>query len=491
MRQPKNLTISSAHNALIKKEVSCVELTKAYLNRIKKIDKKLNAFLFVTEKQALTQAKEVDKKISRSEEIGELAGIPYAAKDLFCTKGIKTTAGSKILENYIPPFESTTTKRLENQDAILIGKTNLDEFAHGASGEHSAFGPTHNPWDTTRVPGGSSAGSAASVAADECIFSLGTDTGGSIRQPASFCGVVGFKPTYGRTSRYGVIAMASSIDTIGHLTKTVEDSAIILKHIAGQDPRDATTGNQEVPDYPKELINPRINSGGIKGLKIGIPKEYFGDGLNSEVRKFVESAIAKLKELGAEVINISLPLTKYAIACYYIIQPAEVSSNLARYDGIKYGHSAKQTKDLLDTYLKSRAQGFGDEAKRRIMLGTYTLSAGYYDAYYLKAQKVRTLIINDFNKVFEKVDIIATPVAPTTAFKINEKTTDPLQLYLEDVYTASLNLYGGPGISVPCGFSKNLPVGLQLIGKHFDESTILRAAYHYEQARGTFKHPNI
>lgn len=488
----KNLTIKSTHDSLIKKEFSSVELAKLYLTNIKKIDKKINSFITVTEKQALIQAKEVDKKISRGEEIGDLAGIPYAAKDLFCTKDIKTTAASKILENYIPPHESTTTKRLLDQDAVLIGKTNLDEFAMGSSTENSAFGPTHNPWDLERVPGGSSGGSAAAVAADECVYALGTDTGGSIRQPASFCGVVGIKPTYGRTSRYGVIAMASSLDTIGHLTKTVEDAAIILKYIAGQDSKDATTSSSPVPDYPKELVNPQ----GIKGLKIGIPKEYFGDGLDPQVRKSVETAIAKFKELGAEVINISLPLTKYAIACYYIIQPAEVSSNLARYDGIKYGHSQVKNKEskiksLLDVYTKSRSYGFGDEEKRRIMLGTYTLSAGYYDAYYLKAQKIRTLIKQDFEQALEKVDIILTPTSPSAAFKIGEKSNDPLQMYLADIYTVSLNLYGGPGISIPCGFSENLPVGLQIIGKHFDETTILRAAYHYEQARGTFKHPNL
>ena len=475
------LTITEAHTGLLKKDFSSQELVTACLKQIKKVDKNINAFLSVTEKQARAQAKKVDAKISRGEEIGELAGIPYSAKDLFCTKNIKTTAASRILENYIPPYESTTTNRLKEQDAILIGKTNLDEFAHGASTEHSAFGPTKNPHDLTRVPGGSSGGSAASVASDQCLFSLGTDTAGSIRQPANFCGLVGIKPTYGRTSRYGVIAMASSLDTIGHLTKTVEDAALVLKHIAGQDSYDATTSSQEVPDYPKEIKKP------IKNLKIGIPKEYFGDGLNNEVREKIQAAISKFKELGAEVIDVSLALTKYAVPCYYIIQPAEVSSNLARYDGIKYGYSEiknqkSKISNLLDVYLKSRASGFGDEAKRRLMLGTYILSAGYYDAYYFKAQKVRTLIINDFNKVLEKVDCLLAPISPNTAFKLGEKTSDPLELYLEDIYTAPLNLFGGPGISVPCGLVNNLPVNFQLIGKHFDEPTILRAAYHYEQA---------
>jgi len=470
------LTITEAHAGLVKKEFSSTELTKACLQQIKKTEPKVHAFLLVAEKQALSQAREVDTKISRKEKIGELAGIPYSAKDLFCTKDIKTTAASRILENYIPPYESTTTKRLKDGDAVLIGKTNLDEFAHGASTEHSAFGPTHNPHDLTRVPGGSSGGSAASVASHECLFSLGTDTAGSIRQPANFCGVVGIKPTYGRTSRYGVIAMASSLDSIGHLTRSVEDAALVLKAIAGHDPHDSTTSSEPVPDYLKEIKKP------IKNLKIGIPREYFGDGLNKDVREKIEAAIAKLKELGASITNVSLPLTKYAVPCYYIIQPAEVSSNLARYDGIKYGLSDSTAKDLLSVYLKSRARGFGAEAKRRIMLGTYTLSSGYYDAYYLKAQKVRTLIRQDFEKVLAKVDCLLTPISPTTAFKIGEKTDDPLKLYLEDIYTAPVNLFGGPGISVPCGQIDGLPVNFQLIGKHFGEPEILRAAYHYEQS---------
>ncbi|MBU4332541.1 Asp-tRNA(Asn)/Glu-tRNA(Gln) amidotransferase subunit GatA [Patescibacteria group bacterium] len=507
--QLNNLTISKTHEFLVNKEVSAAELLDLYLERIKKVDVRVKAFITVSEKEARKQAQKVDKKISRGEELGILAGIPVGVKDLFCTQGIKTTAGSKILENYLPPYESTTTQRLLAQDAVIIGKTNLDEFAMGSSTENSGFGPTYNPWDLGRVPGGSSGGSAAAVAADECVYALGTDTGGSIRQPASFCGVVGLKPTYGRTSRYGVIAMASSLDTIGHLTKTVEDAAIVLKYIAGHDENDATTPEIPVADCLEDLKK------SIAGLKIGVPGEYFITGIDAQVKERVEEAIKKFKELGAEIIDISLPLTEYAVACYYIIQPAEVSSNLARYDGIKYGHSAKDTKDLLDVYLKSRAQGFGAEAKRRIMLGAYTLSAGYYDAYYLQAQKVRTLIKRDFENAFEKVDVILTPTSPTTAFKLGERADDPLQMYLADIYTVSLNLYGGPGISVPCGFIDpvryslkkesttlkdkdkignnnegkklsngvdSLPVGLQLIGKHFDEAAILRAAWHYEKA---------
>lgn len=473
--QLNELTIKSAHNGLSKKKFSCVEITKACLDEIKKVDEKLNAFITVTEEEAIKEAQKIDEKIKNGEKIKILEGVPCSLKDVFCAKGIKTTAASKILENYVPPFDATAVAKLKECGAVIVGKTNTDEFTQGGSTETSYFGVTKNPYDKERVAGGSSGGSAAAVAVNQCIYSLGTDTGGSIRQPAGFCGVVGLKPTYGRISRYGVMSMASSLDTIGTITKTVEDAAIILKELAGRDKNDATTSRTEVDDYP-ELIK-QID---IKNLKIGIPKEYFIEGIDDEVKKTTEDSIKKLEKLGAEIIDISLPNTKYAIAVYYIITPSEVSSNMARYDGIRYGYRNENNKNLIEQYFKTRAQGFGDEVKRRIMIGTYALSAGYYDAYYGKAQKVRTLIKQDFTDAFKKVDIIITPTSPTPAFKIGENTQDPLKMYLADIFTVSMNLAGVPAISLPAGKTKNgLPVGIQLIGKHFDEKTILSAGHHF------------
>lgn len=473
--QSKELTIKTAHEKLKTKEISSVEITKACFDEIKKTDKDINAFITLTEKQALQKAKEVDEKIKNKQQIKTLEGIPCSLKDVFCTKGIKTTAASKILENYIPPFNATATEKLKNQGAVLVGKTNTDEFTCGASTETSYFGVTKNPWDKERVAGGSSGGSTAAVAANHCIYSLGTDTGGSIRQPSSFCGVVGLKPTYGRVSRYGVLSMASSLDTIGTITKTVEDAAIVLKEIAGHDKHDATTAKIEVDDYPN-----LIQQNNIKGLKIGIPKEYFVDGIDQEVKNITENTIKKFEKLGAEIIDISLPHTKYAIAAYYIITPSEVSSNMARYDGVRYGYRNEENKNLIDQYFKTRAKGFGDEIKRRIMIGTYALSSGYYDAYYLKAQKVRALIKQDFKNAFEKIDIILAPTSPTPAFKIGENIKDPLKMYLVDIFTVSMNLSGVPALNIPAGLTKNnLPVGIQLIGNYFDEKTILATGHHF------------
>ncbi len=472
------LTIKQASDGLKKKDFSSVELTKACFKRIKKTDDKIKAFITVTEDIALKQAKEVDKKGDFSK---PLSGVPAAIKDIFCTKDVKTTAASKILENYVASYSGTVIKKLEKQNYILLGKTNMDEFACGSSTETSYFGQTKNPWDLERVPGGSSGGSAAAVAADQCIYALGTDTGGSIRQPASLCNLVGLKPTYGRVSRYGVIAMASSLDQVGPMTKTVEDTAIVLGQIAGLDKNDSTTLDKEIPNYQEEIKKD------IKGLKIGVPKEYFIEGMDKGLEETVKKAISKLEDLGAKIIEVSLPHAKYGLAVYYIIMPSELSANLARYDGVRYGFSAKE-KSLLENYLKSRALGFGAEIRRRIMLGTYSLSAGYYDAYYLKAQKVRTLVKQDFQRVLEEVDCLVTPTSPTVAFKLGEKTDDPLTMYLSDIFTVSINIAGVPAVSIPCGFikpkngDKELPVGLQIIGKQFDEVTILRAAYNYEQA---------
>lgn len=469
------LTIAQAHQGLIKKEFSCQELTLSCLAQIKKVDKKIKAFLTVTQDSALKEAKEIDKKIKNKEEIDILSGIPVAIKDNINIEGVKTTAASRILENFIAPYDAAVIEKLRSVGAIFLGKTNLDEFAMGSSTENSGYQKTANPRDLERVPGGSSGGSAAAVAANECIYSLGSDTGGSIRQPASFCGIVGLKPTYGRVSRYGLLSMASSLDQIGLLTKTVEDAALVLEKIAGKDARDATSLPKEVSSYSQQLKKE------IKGLKIGLPKEYFSEGLDQGVRKVIEKAAKQLEDLGAKIKEVNLPYAKAALPVYYLIMPAEVSSNLARYDGIKYGLSDKKAKDLISVYLNSRQVGFGQEAKRRIILGSYILSAGYYDAYYLKAQKVRTLIKWDFDKVFQEVDVLATPTSPTVAFKFGEKIDDPLKMYLSDIYTVSVNLAGLPAISVPAGFSQNLPVGLQIIGRQLDEATILRVAYHYEQ----------
>jgi len=467
------LTIKQAHKGLKNKEFSAVELTEAVLSQIKSRHKEIHAYLTVTEELALAQAKRIDKRIKNKENIDLLAGIPLAVKDIILVDGVKCTAGSKILGNYTAPYDATVIKRLKQVGAIIVGKTNLDEFAMGSSTENSAFGATRNPCDLERVPGGSSGGSAAAVADNQCIYALGSDTGGSVRQPASFCGLVGLKPTYGSVSRYGLIAFASSLDQIGPMTKTVKDAKIVFEAISGQDEMDATSMN---PD--SEIQNSKFK---IQNLRIGIPKEYFIKGIDPEVEKIVKGAISKYEEMGAKIVEISLPHTEYALSCYYIIQPAEASSNLARYDGIKYGLSERAS-GLLEEYLKTRERGFGNEVKRRIMLGTYTLSAGYYDAYYLKAQKVRTLIKEDFDKTFEKVDVLMGPVTPTPAFKLGEKIDDPISMYLSDIYTVSINLAGLPAISIPCGKINNLPIGLQIIGRHFEEEKLFQTAQIYESS---------
>lgn len=472
----EGLTIHELRDMLDKKEVSSVEVTRAVIDRIETTDDKINSFVTVVPEEAIKAAEKADKAIA-SGEAAPLTGIPIAVKDIFCTKGILTTCSSKMLSNFTPPYDATSVSKIKAEGAVIVGKTNMDEFAMGSSTETSFYGTTKNPWDLEYIPGGSSGGSASSVAADQCIASLGTDTGGSIRQPASLCGIVGMKPTYGRVSRYGIVAFASSLDQVGPMTKDVEDAAILLGSVAGYDPRDSTSINREVPDY-KQLL-----TGDIKGLKIGVPKEYFIDGMESDTEAAVKKAITELENLGAKTIEISLPHTDYAVAVYYIVAPAEASSNLARYDGVKYGFRSRETKDLLEMYKTTRAEGFGQEVKRRIMLGTYALSAGYYDAYYLKAQKVRTLISNDFKEAFEQCDVIVTPTVPSPAFKAGEKTTDPLQMYLSDIFTISCNLAGLPGISLPCGFSdRGLPIGLQVMGNHFDEATVLKTAHAYEQS---------
>lgn len=479
--------IKELHEKLKKKKVSAKELAQDAFKNIADFDSNVHAFITVTKDYALSKASEVDDKIQKGEEITLLSGIPFSAKDAFCAKGIKTTGGSKILDNYISPYSSTVVSKIEALGGVLIGKTNCDPFGHGSSTENSDYGTTHNPWDLERVPGGSSGGSAAAVAAQMCVYALGEDTGGSIRQPASFTNTVGLKVTYGRISRYGVLAYASSLDTIGPITQTVEDAAIVLEHIAGHDKKDSTTPKQDVPKYSENLDSK------IKGLKIGIPKEYFAQGLDEEVQSAAEKAIKFFKDNGAEVKEVSIPHTKYAIAAYYLIATSETSSNLARYDGIRYGHSSKEADDLLGVFMKSRGEGFGPEAKRRIMLGTYALSSGYYDAYYKKAQKVRTLIKRDFEDAFGMFDLLIAPASPYPAFKIGEKMDDPLQMYLADVYTVPISLAGVPAISVPCGFtSENLPIGMQIIGKQFDELTILQAGHAYEKAHGWHnKNPSV
>lgn len=470
------LTIAQAHDKLKKREISSRELVQACIDRIDSVDKKLNAVVHRNFEGALKEAKKIDKAGTFET---PLAGIPYLAKDTYCEAGIPTTAASNILrhKDYIPPFDSTTTKRLKKHGAISLGKTNTDEFTMGASTETSCYGVTKNPWDTTRVAGGSSGGSAAAVAADEAIFALGTDTGGSIRQPAGFCGISGIRVTYGRTSRYGVMSMASSLDTIGPLGKNVEDLAIILEAIAGKDPMDGTTSEKPVEPYHKLL------SRDVKGLKIGLPKEYFIKGIRPDCEKAVRDAAKVLEHLGANIVDISLPHTKYAVATYYVLCPSEVSSNMARYDGIRYGRTVKKPMDLLDYYERVRSEGFGAEVKRRIMIGTYALSAGYYEAYYRKAQQVRTLIRRDFEDAFKKVDIILSPVSPHPAFKIGQNSSDPVAMYLEDVFTVAQVMAGIPCLSVPCGLStEGLPIGLQMMGPQWGESMILKAAYAYEQA---------
>ncbi len=469
------LTIKQIRSSLLKREFSAMELANASFSEIESKDRNINAFLSLTQELAQSQAKEIDEKISSGQEIGTLAGVPVAVKDNILIDGYKCTAGSKILENYISAYDATVVKKLKSAGALIVGKTNLDEFAMGSSTENSAYFPTKNPNDSDRVPGGSSGGSAAAVASGMAVASLGSDTGGSIREPASFCGVVGLKPTYGSVSRHGLIAMASSLDQIGPFARNVEDAALVFEAIAGKDDKDSTSFNQEKHEAVRFLNDP------IKGLKIGIPEEYFAQGLDKEVEKITRQSIDSLTKLGAEIVPINLPNSQYALATYYVIMPCEVSANLSRFDGIKYGLSRQQGENLSDVYFDSRGFGFGPEAKRRIMLGTFALSAGYYDAYYLKAQKVRSVIINDFKKAFEKVDVIAGPVCPTPAFKIGEKINDPLQMYLADIYTITANLAGLPALSLPVGKSGKLPVGLHLIGRHLEEAKILNIAYVLEQ----------
>ena len=468
------LTIHEAHDLLKRGKISSVELTQAVIDRIVAVDNDIKAYITLTPELALEQAREADRRRAAGED-NPLLGIPLAIKDVICTEGVPTTCGSKILEDFSPPYDATVMAHLGSQGAVLLGKTNMDEFAMGSSTENSAYFVTRNPWDLSRVPGGSSGGSAAAIAADECLGALGSDTGGSVRQPAAMCGVVGLKPTYGRVSRYGLVAFASSLDQIGPFGKDVTDCAILLNAIARYDRRDSTSVNVSTPNYTGALVDD------IKGVRVGVPQEYFVEGMQPEVEQRVRGAIDKLAELGAEVAEVSLPHTEYSLPTYYLIAPAEASANLARYDGVKYGLS-RQEGELWDNYKQTRQFGFGAEVKRRIMLGTYALSAGYYDAYYLKAQKVRTLIKGDFDRAFENFDVVVAPTSPTVAFKIGEKVDDPLQMYLSDIFTLSVNLAGICGISIPCGFADGLPVGLQIMGKPFAEETILRVAYAYEQA---------
>lgn len=466
------------HDMLVNKEITSLELTEAVLARIDQVEGDVQAYLTVTRDEAIAQAKAVDEKIARGEEIAFLEGIPGAIKDNICTKGVKTTCASRILQKFVPPYDATVVQKLAAQNPVVLGKTNLDEFAMGGSTENSAFHPTHNPWNTDCVPGGSSGGSAAAVAAGTAVWALGSDTGGSIRQPASFCGVVGMKPTYGRVSRYGLVAYASSLDQIGPITKDVTDCANILNIIAGRDEMDSTSIDKEVPDYTKSLVQD------VKGLKIGLPKEYFVKGMDPEVESAVKAAVKQLESLGAEVVEISLPNTDYAISTYYLIAPAEAATNLARYDGVSYGERAEDAADLVEMMTKTRSQYLGEEVKRRIMIGNYALSAGYYDAYYLKALKVRRLVKEDYDKAFKEVDVIICPAAPSVAYKIGEKIDNPLEMYLQDACTVPLNLAGLPGISVPCGYNKDkMPIGMQIIGKALDEETLIRVAYTYEQSQ--------
>jgi aspartyl-tRNA(Asn)/glutamyl-tRNA(Gln) amidotransferase subunit A len=471
------LTIEEAHRVLKTKEISSVELTQAVLDRIKAVEGKVDAFITITEETAMQQAKEADRKIADGH-CGSLTGIPLAVKDVICTRGTQTTCASRILENFIPPYHATVIAKLRQEGAVVLGKTNMDEFAMGSSTENSGFKNTRNPWDLSRVPGGSSGGSAAAVAADMCLGALGSDTGGSIRQPASYCSTVGLKPTYGRVSRFGLVAFASSLDQIGPMSKNVADCAILLNTIAGYDSADSTSVPKDVPDYTTALQK------GLKGVRVGIPKEYSATaGMDPEVLRAVNNAVRIIEDMGAEKVEVSLPHTEYAVAAYYVIAPSEASSNLARYDGVKYGIRDKDQSELIKMYRSTRSRGFGLEVQRRIIIGTYCLSAGYYDAYYGKASQVRTLIMEDFNKAFETCDVLACPVAPTAAFKIGEKVDDPLTMYLMDIFTISANLAGIPGMSVPCGFSKEgHPIGLQLMGKHFNEEMLFKVAYNFEQA---------
>ncbi len=468
-------TANQLHELLKRGETTATAIIESVYQQIEKVEPKVHAYVTLTKESAFQKAVEIDNEIKSGKPIQPLTGIPIAVKDVLCTKGVQTTCGSHILKGFIPPYTGTAVKKLEEQGTVMVGKVNMDEFAMGSSTETSYYGITHNPWNLDTIPGGSSGGSAAAMAADEGIIALGTDTGGSIRQPASCCGIVGLKPTYGRVSRFGLVAYASSLDCIGPMTKDITDAALIMNVIAGHDKMDSTSANVEVPDYTKSLVKD------VKGMKLGIPKEYFIGGLDAGVEKAVKEAIKLLESLGATTVDISLPHTEYAVATYYLVATAEASSNLARYDGVKYGYRAKEYNDMIDMYMKTRSEGFGREVKRRIMLGTHVLSAGYYEAYYLKAQKVRTLIKQDFDEAFKECDVILTPTAPTPAFKIGEKMGDPLQMYLSDIFTISVNLGGIPAISMPCGFADGLPIGLQIMAKHFDEASIFRTAYTLEQ----------
>jgi aspartyl-tRNA(Asn)/glutamyl-tRNA(Gln) amidotransferase subunit A len=473
--QLHQLTAGQLHEMLVGKEVTSREVTESVLRRVAEVEDRIHAFITLTPDLAFQQAALADARIQKGE-ASPLTGIPLAIKDLICTQGVRTTCGSRILENFLPPYDATVTQKLRAAGAVFIGKANMDEFAMGSSTENSFFGPTHNPWDLERIPGGSSGGSAAAVAADECIVALGSDTGGSIRQPAACCGIVGLKPTYGRVSRFGLVAFASSLDQIGPLGKDVRDTALLLNAISGHEPRDSTSMEISVPDYTRALRDD------MRSLVLGIPKEFFAEGLDPEVASAIQEAVHTLEGLGAKTVEVSLPRTHFAVAVYYIIAPAEASSNLARYEGVKYGFRAKDAPDLLEMYEKSRSQGFGAEVKRRIMLGTYALSAGYYDAYYRKASQVRTLIWQDFQKAFTQCHALLTPTAPSPAFRIGEKANEPLQMYLSDIFTIPCNLAGLPGLSLPCGFTRQgLPIGLQILANHFQEETILRVGYAFEQ----------
>jgi aspartyl-tRNA(Asn)/glutamyl-tRNA(Gln) amidotransferase subunit A len=467
-------TVAEISRALAAGEVSSEEITRAYLERIERLNGKLNALVTVTAERALEQARAADQRRADGR-AGPLTGVPMVHKDIFCTHGVKTSCGSRMLDNFISPYDATVVENLAAAGMVVLGKANMDEFAMGSSNETSFYGPVRNPWDRERVPGGSSGGSAALVAARLAPAATGTDTGGSIRQPAALCGITGLKPTYGRVSRWGMIAFASSLDQGGPMARTAEDCAMLLGAMAGFDPRDSTSVDRPVPDYGAAL------EGDLTGLRIGLPKEYFGEGLASEVAQCIESAIEEYRELGAEVIEISLPNTGLAVPAYYVVAPAECSSNLSRFDGVRYGYRCENPRDLEDLYKRSRGEGFGAEVKRRIMIGTYALSAGYYDAYYLKAQKVRRLIREDFLHAFEKVDVVMGPTSPTTAFRLGEKTTDPVSMYLSDIYTIAVNLAGLPGMSIPVGFARGLPVGLQIIGNYFSEERLLNVAHRYQQ----------
>ena len=476
MKDLHQLTIHEAHQLLKERKISSVELTGDTLAHLHSVEKNVHACVTITDEQALKDAEEADRAIARGD-IQPLTGVPALIKDVICTKGIRTTCSSRMLENFTPPYDATVIQRLKTNHYVILGKTNMDEFAMGSSTENSAFFITHNPWNLDCVPGGSSGGSAAATSIDEAIYTLGSDTGGSIRQPAGFCGVVGLKPTYGRVSRYGLVAFASSLDQIGPITKDVTDAALVMNAICGCDKQDSTTVPLEVPDFTKSLMPD------IRNLRVGVPREYLVEGMQPGVKSAIETAISKLEELGAQVDwNVSLPYTKYALAAYYILAPSEASANLARYDGVKYGYSYRDTTNMWESMEKTKQYGFGAEVKRRIMLGTYALSAGYYDAYYLKAQKVRTLIKRDFEQAFEKYDVLVTPTSPTVAFRIGEKTDDPVQMYLSDVCTLPINIAGIPAISIPAGIVNGLPVGMQIIAKHFAEETLLRVAFTYEQS---------